>query len=129
MSKSKIYLDTSVISAYFDLRKPVRRTMTQKWFQHELKNLSPYAPTLVIEEIGAHPDESTRKSMLDLWEVTSMGIYKNDYSKNGDSVLWNLHEIRNRMARKGLRREDLNHSARALIRKYQLSRLKLVKTA
>ena len=58
-----------------------------------------------------------------------MGVYKNEYSKNGDTALWNLHEIRNRMARKGLRYEDLNNSARTIIRKYGLSRLKLVKTA
>ena len=58
-----------------------------------------------------------------------MGAYKNDYSKNEDSALWNLHEIRNRMARKGLRCEDLNNSARTIIRKYGLSRLKFVKTA
>ena len=58
-----------------------------------------------------------------------MGAYKNGYSKNQDAALWSLHEIRNRMARKGLRCEDLNSSARAIIRKYGLSRLKLVKAA
>lgn len=26
-----------------------------------------------------------------------MGIYKNDYSKNEDETLWELHEIRNKL--------------------------------
>ena len=74
MSKPKIYLDTSIISAYFDLRKPVRQMMTQKWFRHELKDLTPYASTLVIEEIGAHPDESIRRVMLDLIDRNEVRI-------------------------------------------------------
>ena len=57
-----------------------------------------------------------------------MATYKNDYSKNEDYALWNLHEIRSRIARKGLRSAELNKSARTIIRKYHLSRLKLIKT-
>ena len=37
---------------------------------------------------------------LDLWnylEDQDMGIYKNDYSKNEDETLWELHEIRNKL--------------------------------
>jgi len=54
-----------------------------------------------------------------------MGIYKNDYSKDEDYVLWNLHEIRSRMARKGLKCSAINKSARAIIRQYRLSKLKI----
>ena len=74
MPKPRIYLDTSVISAYFDPRKPVRQRMTQKWFQYELKDLIPYASTLVVEEIGAHPNESIRRAMLDLIDGNGVRI-------------------------------------------------------
>jgi predicted nucleic acid-binding protein len=66
MARLKIYLDTSILSAYFDLRKPMRQLMTQKWFQNDFKNLSPFISTLVLEEINAHPDETVKNEMLDL---------------------------------------------------------------
>ncbi len=65
MSKLKVYLDTSVISAYFDFRKPVRQLMTQKWFQNDLENISPYISSLVVEEIGDHPDVVIRREMME----------------------------------------------------------------
>ena len=66
MPKLKVYLDTSVISAYFDFRKPVRQLVTQKWFQNDFKNISPYISSLVVEEIGAHPEIIIRREMLEL---------------------------------------------------------------
>jgi len=66
MSKLKVYFDTSVISAYFDLRKPVRQIVTQKWFQNELKGISPFVSSLVLEEINAHPEGNIRQEMLGL---------------------------------------------------------------
>ena len=53
-----------------------------------------------------------------------MAVYKNDYSKNEDFALWKLHEIRRKMARRELRSGVINKSARDIIRKYGLSRLK-----
>ena len=57
MGKLKVYLDTSILSAYFDLRKPMRQLMTQKWVQNDLKSFVPYISVLVLEEINAHPDK------------------------------------------------------------------------
>lgn len=74
MSKLKIYLDTSIISAYFDFRKPVRRLVTQKWFQKEVKIHSPYVSSLVLEEIGAHPDQTVRREMLELIEAHNLQL-------------------------------------------------------
>ena len=54
-----------------------------------------------------------------------MAAYKNDYSKDEDFALWSLHEIRSKMARRGLRADTINKSAREIIRKYRLSRIKL----
>jgi len=66
MEKSDIYLDTSVLSAYFDMRKPARQLMTQKWFQNDLKNFLPYMSTLVLEEINDTPEKELRDKMLNL---------------------------------------------------------------
>jgi predicted nucleic acid-binding protein len=51
MMKLKIYLDTSVISAYFDFRKPIRQLITQKWIQYNAKEFEIFISTLVLDEI------------------------------------------------------------------------------
>jgi hypothetical protein len=33
--KTKLYLDTSVPSAYYDTSKPLRQLITQKWFEND----------------------------------------------------------------------------------------------
>ena len=56
MKKMRIYLDTSIISAYFDYRKPVRQLITQKWFQNDIKNFESFISSLVIQEINNNKD-------------------------------------------------------------------------
>ena len=51
MEKSKIYLDTSVPSAYFDLSKPVRQLVTEKWFDFESPNYTLFTSAVTIEEL------------------------------------------------------------------------------
>ena len=58
-----------------------------------------------------------------------MAAYRNDYSKQEDQALWMLHEIRHKMAKRPLRAETINESARELIRKRCLSNLRVVKTS
>lgn len=58
-----------------------------------------------------------------------MAVYKNDYSKQEDQVLWILHEIRHKMAHRSLHPEVINRSAKELIRRHHLSNLKLVKSS
>jgi len=74
MKKLKIYLDTSVISAYFDQQKPVRQIITQKWFQHDIKTVLPYISALVLDEINANPDEVLREKMLYLVDSASINV-------------------------------------------------------
>jgi hypothetical protein len=38
--KTRLYLDTSIPSAFFDTSKPVRQLITQKWFENEASNNS-----------------------------------------------------------------------------------------
>ena len=49
--KTKLYLDTSVPSAFFDTSKPMRQLITQKWFENEAANYELYISALTIEEI------------------------------------------------------------------------------
>ena len=70
----KIYLDTSVLSAYFDLRKPMRQLITQKWFQNDLKKYNSYISTLVLQEIGAHPDDQKKAELLSLVDQYSINV-------------------------------------------------------
>ncbi|MFH1860023.1 MAG: PIN domain-containing protein [bacterium] len=70
----KIYLDTSVISAYFDFQKPVRQLITQKWVQRNVKEFDLFASTLVLEEIDQNTDHELREKMLQLLNVLSISI-------------------------------------------------------
>lgn len=70
----KIYLDTSVISAYFDFQKPVRQLITQKWVQQNAKEFDLFASTLVLEEIDKNLDQELREKMLNLLNSISISI-------------------------------------------------------
>ena len=48
--KTKLYLDTSVPSAFFDTSKPMRQLITQKWFENEAAR---YKRGYQIVEIGS----------------------------------------------------------------------------
>lgn len=74
MKKMKIYIDTSIISAYFDYRKPLRQLITQKWFQFEINNFSPYISTLVLQEIGNNTNSDLANNMLKLIDDNSFSI-------------------------------------------------------
>lgn len=49
---NKIYLDTSIPSAFFDTSKPLRQLMTQKWFEFEVNNYDLATSVLTIAEIN-----------------------------------------------------------------------------
>jgi len=62
----KLYLDTSIISAYFDFLKPVRQLITVKWISHDAKNFDLFISNLVILEISATKDQELREKMISL---------------------------------------------------------------
>lgn len=64
--KTRIYLDTSIPSAYFDTSKPVRQLITQKWFEKESIDFSLYISTLTLEEIGKLRNTHKGNGILDL---------------------------------------------------------------
>ncbi len=51
MAKQKLYLDTSIPSAFYDTSKPVRQLITQKWFENESKNFALFTSNITFQEI------------------------------------------------------------------------------
>ncbi|MCK4613473.1 MAG: PIN domain-containing protein [Thermoplasmata archaeon] len=65
MKKLKIYLDTSVFSAYFDERDIFRMNLTIEFWK-ELENHDRYISTVVREELSAITDENLLQKLSDL---------------------------------------------------------------
>ncbi len=65
--KTRLYLDTSVPSAYFDSSKPVRQLMTQKWFENELSDFVLVSSVIAIDEIGRMSNLTKRTNILELF--------------------------------------------------------------
>ena len=76
--KYKIYFDTSIISAYFDYKKPIRQLMTEKWIENESKNYDIYISTLVLDEINNNQDENLKIKMLDFINDLSVTVLEID---------------------------------------------------
>jgi predicted nucleic acid-binding protein len=62
LEKKKIYIDTSVISAYFDLNKPARQIITEKWFDNDIAEFKPFISTLVLQEIGNNTNPDLKRA-------------------------------------------------------------------
>ena len=62
----KLYLDTSIPSAYYDNSKPVRQLITQKWFENDADRFELYISNLVFDELSRLSNESKRKAIEDL---------------------------------------------------------------
>lgn len=64
--KIRLYLDTSVPSAYYDTSKPVRQLITQKWFENEASSYELYISAITIKEIGRINNEVKKRNIGDL---------------------------------------------------------------
>ena len=62
----KLYLDTSIPSAYCDNSKPVRQLITQKWFENEACYYKLYISNLVFEELSKLANQEKRETIEDL---------------------------------------------------------------
>jgi len=56
-----------------------------------------------------------------------MATYKNDFTKKEDLMMWDLHEVRNKIASKGITTKKINKRVENFLTKYKLKHL-LVKT-
>jgi predicted nucleic acid-binding protein len=66
MIKQKVYLDTTVPSAYFDDRAPDRQKLTRDFWNERLLNFTPVISTIVEIEIKDTPDLEKRDNMQTL---------------------------------------------------------------
>lgn len=64
-SKLKVYLDTSVISAYFDERNPERKTLTLEFFKMH-HDFSFYISEITVAELNLTPNSELRNKMTKL---------------------------------------------------------------
>lgn len=64
MKKETIYIDTSVISAYYDDRAKDRQETTTKFWTHILPNYKVYISDITVEELEDTKDEALRKRLL-----------------------------------------------------------------
>ena len=51
--KVRLYLDTTIPSAFFDTSKPVRQLVTQKWFENDAISYDLYISVTTVDEIEA----------------------------------------------------------------------------
>jgi hypothetical protein len=66
--KPKIYLDTTVPSAYFDERSPERQALTAAFWEERMPLFFPHVSQVVIREVDRTPDPDHRQRMLQLLE-------------------------------------------------------------
>ena len=62
----RLYLDTSIPSAYYDTSKPVRQLITQKWFENEASAYELYVSVITIEEIERLANEEKKHNLRNL---------------------------------------------------------------
>ena len=61
--KPKLYLDTTVPSAYFDERAPDRQRLTRQFWAERLTDFAPVVSTIVLAEIRDTPNDKRREEM------------------------------------------------------------------
>ena len=66
MVKAKVYLDTTVPSAYFDEQAPDRQRLTREFWSERLQVFSPVVSVITLREIRDTPDPSKRARMEEL---------------------------------------------------------------
>lgn len=63
--KPRLYLDTSIPSAYWDDREPVRMARTREFWQ-QLPAYQVFVSAMTVAEVERHPDAVRRAELLDL---------------------------------------------------------------
>jgi predicted nucleic acid-binding protein len=63
--KVKVYLDTSVISALFDVKNPERKSLTEA-FLKEIESFEPFISEITVAEIERTPDPLLQSKMKEV---------------------------------------------------------------
>jgi len=64
--KTKLYLDTSIPSAFYDTSKPLRQLITQKWFENEAHFYDINISELTVEEVERLDNIARRDNIKNL---------------------------------------------------------------
>ena len=70
----RLYLDTSIPSAFYDTSKPVRQLMTQKWFEHDARDYDLHISVVTVEEIDRVRNALKKQRLQQLLRAYSMTI-------------------------------------------------------
>jgi len=54
-----------------------------------------------------------------------MRAYKNDFTRDEDFALWQLHETRSKIAAQNSSCDEINKTAESIIKKYSLKKVKI----
>lgn len=82
-NKIRLYLDTSVPSAYYDTSKPIRQLLTQKWFENEALLYELYISVITVEEIGEIKNDLKKQNISALTVKYNMQVLDfSDKAKN-----------------------------------------------
>ena len=73
-NKIRLYLDTSVPSAFYDTSKPVRQLITQKWFENDALSYELYISVITVEEIGKIKNDLKKQNITELTVKYNMKI-------------------------------------------------------
>ena len=74
--KIKIYMDTSIPSAYYDTSKPIRQLITQKWFENNASSHLLYISVIAIDEIEELGDSDKKHNIKNLILDYKMKVLK-----------------------------------------------------
>ncbi|HAO19357.1 MAG TPA: hypothetical protein DCQ37_01980 [Desulfobacteraceae bacterium] len=64
--KIKLFLDTSVPSAFYDTSKPLRQLITQKWFENKASSYELYISATALKEISNLENIIKKQKISDL---------------------------------------------------------------
>ena len=64
--KPKLYLDTSIPSAYYDDSRPIRQLITQRWFENKSIEFILYTSVVTIEEVNNYDNIRKRELIKNL---------------------------------------------------------------
>ncbi|NJL60293.1 MAG: type II toxin-antitoxin system VapC family toxin [Desulfobacteraceae bacterium] len=73
-NKIRLYLDTSVPSAFYDTSKPMRQLITQKWFENEALSYELYISVITVEEIRKIKNNVKKRNISELTVKYEMKI-------------------------------------------------------
>ena len=106
----KLFLDTSILSAYFDISKPLRQLVTVKWIKNNISTYEIFVSDLIIQEIENNTNQDLKDKMFTLLDSISPVILEIE-----ENILNLAEKYRNQIIKNEI--NDSIHIATATINK------------